>query len=155
MIGWITIPAPGPVLSGGEVTGSAGWSKPARAAATLYPAGLVEQVEWTGAPYRPPASGHATWGGTNAVLVFSGGELDVPLTNRVAISVAGAVTDLDGHHLTLSFTPATGLFSGAVTVPGSVRVLRFGGALHASGNFAAGFFPGTRSSGRVYMIPAP
>ena len=155
MLGWISVGAPGG--AGEEVTGRVSWFKPATATATLYPGGLSEALRWRGGRFQKPVPGPTPWGATNAWVILSGGGLEPAFTNRLALSAAGKVTDLDFHGLTLTFVGASGFFNGTVTVPGVSPAVRFHGAIEGPRDGGSGFFTrkGSSASGRVRLAPVP
>jgi hypothetical protein len=93
---------------------------------------------------------------TNGVVIFEGGNLSVPLTNEVMLTVGNKVIDLSlTNKLSLTLTPSTGAFSGSVTEPGATRADSINGVLLQDESGGYGYFLETNRSGRVLFSPAP
>jgi len=92
---------------------------------------------------------------TNAVVLLSGGNLPLSYTNDIILGLNSKVTNFSPNTLTLSFTPASGLFKGTFKPAGSTRSVSLNGAVAQKATNAAGFFLGTNQSGSVLIAPTP
>ena len=88
---------------------------------------------------------------TDALMIFSGGSLEAPLTNAVTLSANNKVTAPPGVGMTIN--PTNGVFSGFFRVPGINRTNRFAGVVLQNVNFAAGYFLEPSASGHVRFQP--
>jgi hypothetical protein len=118
-----------------------------------YPAGLTNEVTTEGARYTPPTNSLTrVIQMTNAVLIFDGGNLNVPLINAVMLTASNKVIDLSlTNKLSLSLTVSNGIFSGSVREPGLTRSNSFKGVLLQDENSGRGYFLGTNRSGSVIL----
>ncbi len=151
LLGWLGLD------DGQPATGMAGllsWIRPA-VAGGYYPAGLTNEVWSAGARYKAPTNTTTrVIEMTNGVVIFEGGNLGVPLTNAVMMTITNKVMDLSlSNKLSLSLTVSNGAFAGSVTQPGLTRSNLFKGVLLQDENSGYGYFLGTNRSGRVRFGP--
>ena len=140
--------------SGDDFNGLLNWAKPANPKNKLYPLGFTTNtVELLGSRYSAPVGTNKVLTFTTAELVLSGGNLDLAYTNSFNIGLGSRVTNVGPHRLTLSFTPATGLFKGSLTPTNAgTKAIAFSGAVLAKANYAAGYFLGTNQSGTAVIF---
>jgi hypothetical protein len=131
------------------------WIKPGGVIGKYYPRGFTNDVLATGSMYRAPTSGARALNMSDGTLVLSGGGLHEPLTMNLTLGINNRVTVAPGTKLTLSLTPATGLFKGSALNPATGKTMTFQGALFKKANVGVGYFLGTDQSGEVYLSPAP
>lgn len=146
VIGWVQ-------FNGAATNGFAGqcvWTKPAGAAAP-YSGGLTNALAVSGSSYQAPPM--AFFG--DSQLVLSGGGLANPITNSVTWGLNNKIVNNSPNKLSLSLTPANGLFKGTVVDPATGRSVPFQGVLFEKGNVGLGFFPGGNQSGAVSFAPNP
>jgi len=150
ILSWVTFAA----NPDSDFTGTLTWIKPSLPSAKLYPAGFALRQAFSGSSYRPPTNR------TDRILTFSdgrvqfrGGNLAEDFANAVSLTDDNKVLNLATNKLSLTFSLATGLFRGSVTVPGTTRSLPFNGAVYQKRHDASGFFSGTNQSGRVLLSP--
>jgi hypothetical protein len=125
------------------------WTKPSGAAP--YAGGLTNAVTILGSNYKAPPLAFRSFG--DSQVVFNGGGLDSALTNTVTWGLNNKVVNHGPSKLSLSVTPATGLFKGTVVDPVSGKSVPFQGVLYEKGNVGLGFFPGGEQSGAVSFAP--
>lgn len=138
-----------------DFTGWMVWIKPANSAARFYPAGFEFQRSMFGQTYTLPAAG------TSPVLnvasyidvPFSGGNLPVNFENAITLGPGSTITNLSANKLSLTFSRATGIFSGKVTDPAANKTWAFGGAILQRDNVGYGFLTGTNKNGMVALFP--
>jgi hypothetical protein len=93
---------------------------------------------------------------TDGVIVFSGGNLAVPLTNEVMLTTANQFTNLGPNPMALTLNLTNGLLSGWFTVPGLVgKTNVFNSVLLQGWDEADGYFLGTNQSGQMLLVPEP
>jgi hypothetical protein len=124
----------------------------------LYRFGFTNpSVQLAGAPYNSTA--RPLVGLTNAIIVFSGGDLAEPLTNHLTISLTGTVkvTDLANskHALVMTISAASGAITGSFANPANTKqIFKFNGAiLQGETPAATGYFLGTAHSGTFVLTP--
>jgi hypothetical protein len=135
----------------GDLNGILSWSK-AAAAGKLYANGFTNNATLTGSRYTRPNSGRVL-NLINGFVTFTGGDLSAPFTNHVTLTEDNRFANLSTNKLTLSITPATGLFAGIGTDPATGKSIPFKGAVLRKQNRASGHFLGPTQSGRVSVDP--
>jgi hypothetical protein len=135
----------------GDLNGILSWSK-AAAAGKLYANGFTNNATLTGSRYTRPNSGRVL-NLINGFVTFTGGDLSAPFTNHVTLTEDNRFANLSTNKLTLSITPATGLFAGTGTDPVTGKSIPFKGAVLRKQNRASGHFLGPTQSGRVSVDP--
>lgn len=145
-IGWVQFS--GAATNGFD--GQCAWTKPAGAGAP-YNDGVTNAITVQGSAYQAPkAAAIGNW-----QIVFSGGDLSSSITNSVKWGLNNKVANGGPNPLSLSFTPATGLFKGTVVDPVTGHSVPFQGVLLEKSNVGLGFFPGSNQSGGVTLAPNP
>ena len=138
----------------GDLSGEMRWVAKPVLSAKYYPAGFTNAIDAVGARYRPPTNSlHGALTFSNGVVVFSGGNLTTPFTNRVQHAATDKIVNEETNALSLSISRATGLFSGSVVVPESGAKVPFKGALFQSGDVGFGFSLQTNVTGPVLLAP--
>ena len=135
-----------------DIAGALSWIRPTLPKAKFYTNGFAVQTDVVGSSYTSPASN------TNRVIeieagiaTLTGGGLANALTNAFSIASNNKVTNLGTNKLSLTFTAATGLFSGKLVNPETGKTLTLQGAMLQKQNYGAGFFLGTEGGGRVVL----
>lgn len=134
--------------------GDLAWIKRAGAPADkFYSNGFEKTNEIFGAKYTPPKPGTNTlsWPSTNGVLLIDGGNVEPAISNAVTL-VKNKVTVLaNSNKVSVTFTPATGLFSGSFLHPANGKTATVKGALLQLPapfyGLGSGWFRGTNQSG--------
>ena len=144
------------VLSNGSAPApSLSWIKPANSASAYYPGGFTDECELPVSPYLY-ARNIPVLDLTNGVIVFSGGDLAVPVSNEVLLTATNQFVNLGPNPMALTLNPTNGVLSGWFTVPGVAKTNRFNGVLLQQGyNEADGYFLGTSQSGQMLLMPVP
>jgi hypothetical protein len=149
VIGWMQ-------FSGAASDGFSGpcvWTKPSGAGAP-YSGGVTNELTVLGSSYKTPPFTFRAFGGSQVVL--NGGGLSTPITNSVTWGLDNKIVNHSANKLSLSVTPASGLFKGTVVVdPTTGKSVQFQGVLFEKGNVGLGFFPGGDQSGAVSFAPNP
>jgi hypothetical protein len=138
----------------GDLGGEVRWVAKPVLSAKYFPAGFTNAIEAVGARYRPPTN--SVFGAvsfTNGMVVFSGGELATPFTNRVQHAATDKVLNEETNALSLTITRSSGLFGGSVVVPESGAKVSFKGALFQSGDVGFGYSLQTNVTGPVLLAP--
>jgi hypothetical protein len=137
--GWLT------VGGSGAISGTVDWIKPG-ASSGNYPGGFTFSTAASGGIYVD-SDAITSFDFTQAV--FSGGALAGGFANQISIASNHKVTNLSANKLTMTFSPSTGIFQGAVvnpSAPGSTA-MPFGGVLLQSQSTALGCFLDASQSG--------
>ena len=133
------------------------WTKPGAAGTKYYPAGFTNTIWALGSAYTAPLAGQRVLdlnhGDGN--LIFYGGGLAAPFTNILSLDLRNRVTTRPADHLSLSFTPASGLLRGSTLNPFTGKTISFQGVLFEKEDLGVGFFLGPSQSGGFYLSPAP
>jgi hypothetical protein len=143
-----TNPPPADPLHGERVL----WVRPAITNTASYPNGFEVVTSLSGYPYK--ATSPVLPIGTNGSLVFMGGNLLAPLTNRVMLTETNTVIPLDSQPLTMVIVRTNGFFNGTIELPGTNGMVRFQGAIYQSQTNGSGFFKSQGQSGQVIFGPA-
>jgi hypothetical protein len=146
MLGWMTFsnqPASGP---GGDLI----WFKPANSTGKFYPAGFTNQTSAVGSPFHTPdwVRGFGKQSFTNGVLVLTGGNLPVAMTN-----VLDGATASSANGIFLKWDPISGAVSGSFIHPATGRGISLNGVWLQNENVVRGFFLGTNQSGLFLLQP--
>jgi hypothetical protein len=132
--------------------GELSWIKQAQPGVKYYPAGFTNEVVAVGSRYTQPAGQtNRVIHLTNGVVSFEGGNLSMPFTNLVSLTLGNKVINASSNSLSLSLTLSSGRFSGSATVPGTKQNVSFKGALLQNVDVGYGYFLGTNQSGSVYF----
>jgi hypothetical protein len=150
MLNWLTF-AP---TTTNDLAGSLVWIKPTSLKTKYYPAGFALNLPAWAFRYTPPARGSNVLPFNTANLLLIGGDAALNLTNQITIGANNRVNGPMGSKLSLTFTPASGLFKGTLlTSPGS-KPVPFNGVVLQTTSIARGYFLGTSQSGKVLLTPA-
>lgn len=145
VIGWLTFTNE----PDRDIDGVVNWFKPALASSSLYSLGFTNQIEVAGSVYALPA-GAPVLKLTNGYVLLQDGGLSQSISNQFVLGVNNKVTG--GDKLTLTFTPATGLFQGSTT-NASGKTVTFSGAVLQKQTNGFGQFLNAPQSGTVSLIP--
>jgi hypothetical protein len=143
---WITFDTSRP---NDDLNGSLAWIKKAVPAAKLYPDGFTNVLDAIGSIYQKPlTSTTRVLDLATATASFSGGNLPSDFSDQISIATNNKVTNESANKLSLNFAPATGLFTGSVTPPGTTQSFPFNGAVlqKVSAGYGSLFGPSQSSS---------
>jgi hypothetical protein len=144
LLGWATF-ADGPTT---DFDGVMSWIKPVLSTTKYYPDGFTSEAALLGSRYAPPVGAtNRVLGQTNTVVLLTGGNLSHSFTNEVVLGMSSKVTNVSSNTLAISFTLASGLFSGNFTPAGETMAVSFRGAVLQKANYGSGYFLGTNQSG--------
>jgi hypothetical protein len=135
-----------------DLFGNLAWNKPPIAGATSYAAGfgltpVVEGSHFIVGTAKAPLLDFST-----GVLTLTGGGLPASITNYFTVSPGERL--LASNRLTLSFSAASGLFTGTAPDPLVGHVpLSFRGMFLIKQNYGSGHFINSELSGAVYFSP--
>ncbi len=157
------LPAAKPGAAIGDVAGTLAWSKPAQATNKVFPKAFSTTLTVSGSPYGPPTKGNRIFFTIDPtgdlVLTFSGAGLPTAVTKDVVLSTADTVSYPHPANamdkLTLTFTAATGAFSGTFINPVNSVKTAFSGVVLQNTQTGEGFFLGSSDSGTVEVAPQP
>lgn len=147
-----------------DLDGPLNWYKPAgtsRVHPAGWPAGIA--ASFRGSAYNPglPTDASRFFTGLSATGIAGNVSVTLSAGNLAADIVAPANLFSTGKLIPLAspenvkskLTPATGLFNGSFTVPGSKTRRTFFGAVFQKQNVGVGFFLGDDESGQVVLAP--
>jgi hypothetical protein len=149
IMGWLTF------TNSDGLGGTTSWIKLPVPKSKFYPLGFNLQPNAIGSAYQPPsASVPRMLPFTNAVLVLTGGNLAVPITNSVTIGPRNKVVDTTlVHKLTLTLGPSLGTFKGSLINPATGKRFAVNGAILQNQEAGSGCFSGTNQFGQVILVP--
>jgi hypothetical protein len=133
---------------GDDLHGTVAWLKPLSPATVLYPAGFAVQSELVGSRYLAPGPGGQAIQFAQGNATASGGDLPQPYTIPIQ-SVGNNQWGTTDATALFRVNPASGLFSGTLTLSGVPRPLTCKGAILQKVNRASGCFLGATQCGRV------
>jgi hypothetical protein len=138
-----------------DLTAPISWSRPALAGAPYYAAGFATNTfTLTGSRFVPPVPATANVVDfTDGQVEFRDGNISPPWVNNVTLLANNKVMNNGPGTMTLTLTPANGLFGGTATLSGLPKPVPFKGVLLQRVNQGTGFFLGTNQSGRVHLEP--
>ena len=137
-----------------SLSGLCVWTKRATTATKLYTNGFVVTNILAGSAYRAPSGvTNRLLNFTNGVLAFTDGGLVPSISNEIALSASGVVTNRSSNKLTFTLTRTSGLFTGTVTPPGSTKAVSFKGVVLQNQNSGTGYFLNTNAVGGVFLSP--
>jgi sulfatase modifying factor 1 len=128
---------------------------------SLYPGGFTNEFAPQTSPYTNPATGNRVielTGGSNGVVVLSGGNLTADITNWVGLSTLNkfkaAVWDTVGrtNKLTLAVAVKTGKLTGSFK-PDGVTAQKIAGAVLQDENSGGGHFKAITNTGVFKITP--
>jgi len=135
-------------------TGNLTWMKSAVATSKFYPLGFdfEDSLETASSLYVLPTGAPIfTW--TSGIAVLQGAGLSQSVTNPFTIGANNKVTGSNGMKLT--FTPASGTFTGSVVDPDTGKPLTISGIALQSDDAGFGKFTTTNQTGSVLLLPTP
>jgi hypothetical protein len=135
----------------GDLAGALVWIKPDNASSQLYPNGFSLASSVSGSHYTQPGKGANVLSLTDANVLLEGGNLAGNITCHISLSPNNRVTDLSGNNLGLTFTLATGIFTGHLTDPATRKQISFSGVVLQKQNAGYGYFLGINQSGQVLL----
>ena len=147
ILGWVKFANGTPkTFNGGLV-----WTRHANALAKTYPAGFTNLTSIIGAQYTRPVAGSRVLANAFWDAFFDGGNFhnssvyfETGSNNKITTGPRG---------FSLTFTAASGLFSGKVTDPVTLKPVPFKGAVSQRNNQGYGSFINLNQSGRVFFTP--
>jgi hypothetical protein len=147
--GWLqfTLPA-------GLTNTMAAWAKPTNSLSKYYTGGFTNLSRIAGSSYVY-AKTNRVLALTNGLMVFSGGNLPLPVTNLVLLTATNQFVNQGTNPMAITLNTNSGLLSGWFKVPGTAKTNQFNGVLLQEQLLGDGYFLGTNASGRVLLIPAP
>ena len=149
--GWVTI-SNEPARS---LSGTASWVRPPLPPSPFYPGGFATNaftVIGSGfvAPY-PASSNLLPF--ARGTVEFLHGHLSASVSNVITVLPNNRVTNNGPGLMTLTLTPASGLFSGTAALPDLPKPAPFKGVWLPSALTGRGFFVGTNVNGAVRLQP--
>ncbi len=138
------------------------WYKPPQTTPQLYQNGFNISVNINGSVYAAPIHAYPLTlasGTGNAIVSLTDGVSGLNLENNVTLppTPATASVFVSGSEDAIKITtdPATGVFTGKFTVPGTKDSAPISGVYFQQNNAGYGFFTGTNESGAVEITPGP
>jgi hypothetical protein len=136
--------------------GDLSWTRLADPLATTYPAGFILDTSIHGSQYTPPLTGNRILNYSFPFIRFNGANFDFyRVTFTLGTDNKISNPDPSGSMLTLKFTTSSGLFSGTVLDPATLKSVSFKGVVdqigqdgYGTGN---GFFLQSSQSGSVFI----
>jgi hypothetical protein len=149
LLGWMNFTS----TSNKHLEGTLNWSKLANDQNDIYPQGFEMNLAARGSAYEVPGKNIPILPFSDGQVVLSGGGLTVDLVNNITIDLKNKITNLDGNNLSLSFTPATGLFKGSIENPEDNKTIAFRGIVLQDENAGFGYFLRNNQSGKGRIVP--
>ena len=150
LIGWLQVADDGT----NDLAGTLRWMKPSQPTSKLYKAGFNVNSEVIGSHYVAPLGTAKMLNITDGIVVLSGGNLPYSI-NPVTFGPSSKLVNDGPNALKLTFTPATGLFSGTFKRAGTTKTYAIKGAVLQRQNNGSGYAPGADQSGRVVFQTGP
>ena len=148
MLAWLTLTN----RPNDDITGLVSWIRPGIPTAKYYRAGFTNETQLIGSSYvSPDTRTNRIVELTNAVMLFTGGNLPYALTSSIILSNNNRVLNLSSNKLEVTITTRSGLFSGSKVNPATGKLLHFRGVMLQKRDAGSGYFLGTNQSGRVYF----
>jgi hypothetical protein len=136
-----------------DLQGGLVWIKPKLPRTNYYPDGFQIAATCSGWRYNLPQRGANVLSLAEGELALLGGNMVRGFTNHFTLGRNNRVVSTN-KSLSLTFTPATGLFAGRIVNPAfNSKPVAFGGILLQRMNTGRGFFLGTNQSGQVFLGP--
>jgi hypothetical protein len=143
VIGWMQMD------TNAALAGEAIWIK-TRGSSGMYAGGYTNSITISGSGYKAPPTAFAAFG--NSEIRFDGN--NVGFVNPVFWG-GTKIFNRGANSLSLSLTPATGLFKGTAVEPSTGNKISFQGVLLENNNVGLGYFLKNGQSGAVNFAPAP
>jgi hypothetical protein len=150
LIGWLRVTNDGT----NDIFGTLGWMKPSLPTSALYKPGFWMNSGAIGSHYVAPSGTADLLQITDGLVLLNGGNLPGS-SNSVTFGPSSKLVNTGPNTLTMTFTPASGLFTGKFKEAGSSETFILKGAVLQRQNNASGYAPGADQSGRVLFEPAP
>jgi uncharacterized repeat protein (TIGR01451 family) len=150
LIGWLQFADDGT----NDLSGTLRWMKPNLPTSKLYKPGFSVNSEALGSQYVAPLGTASLLQITNGVVVLSGGALP-DSSNLVTFGLSSKLVNNGPNVLKLTFTRATGVFSGTFKEAGTTTTFVLKGAVLQRQNNGSGYAPGAAQSGRVVFHAVP
>jgi len=132
-----------------DFSGRLNWFKETQPGEKYYSDGLTNETYVAGSIFRPPSRGMPVIDLTDALVTFSGGNLESDFANSVTLGSDNKIVDLGTNKLSLNISTASGTFAGSVTPPGATKSMSFRGAVLQKRKAGSGFLLGTNRSAQV------
>jgi hypothetical protein len=133
-----------------DVAGAANWIKLANPIARYYPAGFTNESYAVGSVYlKPVTNTQHIVRLSSAKLKFFGGNLPADFTNQVQIGLSSKIINESTNLLMMSFSLASGTFSGRVLDPVTLKSRSFSGVVLQKYDAGYGMLLGTNLSSQV------
>jgi hypothetical protein len=147
LLGWLNFSADK------DLEGNLSWIKSPNNQIDFYPGGFQKNLAARGSSYQAPDKNIPVLQFSDGQVLLSGGGLTGNVVNNITIDGNNKVANLDGNNLTLSFTPATGLFKGNIENPEDNKTISFRGIVLQDENNGFGYFLRNNQSGKVRIAP--
>jgi len=137
-----------------DLSGTLSWIKLPVATARYYPGGFTTEVMASGSKFvKPVLTTDLVLSLPNAVVDFSGGNLNSDFSNNISLGLSSKVTNLSSNKLTMAFSTGTGLYKGTVVDPTTGATLPFAGAVFQKTELGYGSLMGANQSSSVVVGP--
>ena len=137
-----------------DLSGTMSWIKLPVATARYYPGGFTTEVVASGSTFVKPASPNdLVLNLPNAVVHFSGGNLNPDFANNIALGASSKVTNESANKLSMAFSTSTGLYKGTVVDPTTGSTMPFAGAVFQKTDLGYGSLMGASQSSSVVVSP--
>jgi len=148
ILGWLTF-ANQPTS---DIAGAAIWTKLGQPTAKLYPSGFTNQTDAVGSMFQF-TNGVPVLDMAAGELWLADGNLSQSFTNQFALGKNSKVTST--NRTTLTISALSGLFTGNVVNPATMKRIPISGTVLQKQDVGAGYFLGTSESGEVFLGPVP
>ncbi len=150
LIGWLQFGDDGV----NDVAGTLQWMKPNLPTSVLYKSGFSVTPGAIGSHYLAPVSPNNLLDITDGLVLLSGGNLPDSV-NQVRMGPSSKLVNQGPNTLKLTFTPASGLFSGSFREAGATKSYAIKGVVLQRQNNGSGYAPGADQSGKVVFDAVP
>src|SRR5262249_45900466 len=135
------------------LAGDVSWLKLGGAKSKLYLNGFSLATSAIGSRYQKPLAGVSPLDFSVGQIDFIGGNASEDFSNPITI-LGSRVKNGAVNKLTMTFSTASGSFSGKVFDPTTSQPFSFSGVVLQDFGVAAGFFLGTTRSGETFVEPS-
>ena len=135
-----------------DLGGMVNWLRPPLASGKFYTNGFSSDSALIGSAYTPPGTNRLIELDT-AFFTFIDDDLPAPVTNTIAFGPSGRITNGGPNKLTFTPAPATGGWTGSLTLPGTNTVITFKGIFLQKQRSGGGFHLGPDESSAVRVGP--
>jgi Trypsin-like peptidase domain len=136
-------------ITSGNINGALSWIKPAMSNAKAYPGGFVLDTTVTGSTFTKSTPVLSLSGAT---LTLATADSSINISDTITLNPNNRITNLSSNRVSMSFSGATGTFTGSVQNPGSSTLVINGVVLQDQGT-AVGYFLYQGQSGQVTVGP--